>query len=63
MNIKKYCEELKIDLFELSEITGISYAQICLIAKTGGNPRKNTIQRIYETTKKKFGVGLNISGI
>ena len=60
--LEKYCEEQKITMIELAEITGVSRAQLFLINK---DPMYNvtitTIQKIYIGTKSEFGTGLRAS--
>ena len=58
--ILNYCRENGISLDELAKITDVSVPQLYLI---NNNPLYNvkvvTINKIYNGTKEKFGIGLS----
>lgn len=57
MRLKEYCDKNGISLSELAEMSGVSVPGIYDINK-GGNVTIETINKIYEATKKRFGAGL-----
>lgn len=60
--IKRYCNKHKIRITDLASIAEITSSQLYLLDKDPMYPAQiNTLMRIYEKTKEKFGDGLKPS--
>jgi predicted ribonuclease YlaK len=62
MNLRNYCVEHQLKMRELAVITGVSLAQLYLIANDECyNVTAETMNKIWIGTLKKFGKGLGPS--
>lgn len=55
--LKQYCEQKGINMTELSIITGVSVPTLYVIDR-GENTTIESVQKIFNGTQAKFGVGL-----
>lgn len=59
MTLKDYCDEKHISMYELGIITNVSPSHLYAIDRgVKRNITLDTIEKIFEGTKKKFKVGL-----
>lgn len=60
-NLHKYCKTKKISIEDLSKIVGLNTRYLYDIANNSNkNITLETINKIYEGTKKEFGEGLSV---